>query len=128
MSFNLEDNMNISTKISAALAVAALSAAVMGFSTNANAASLSDTCSGTTLSSVRNCCNTWVRQHGKPMWMMDNRGSCSSAAACSGGRGGGEIKAIAKIVTHRRCYIDQVVLIDKSSPNHPPPQRGRVAN
>ena len=122
--------MNISTKISAALAVAALSAAFMGFSTNANAGSLRDTCSGTTLSSVRNCCNTWVRQHGKPMWMLDNRGSCSSAAACSGGRGGGVvgIASIAKIVTQRRCYIDQVVLLDKSSPNNPPPQKGRLAN
>lgn len=122
--------MNISTKISAALAVAALSAAFMGFSGNANAGSLRDTCSGTTLSSVRNCCNTWVRQHGKPMWMLDNRGSCSSAAACTGGRGSvGEIAAVAKIVTHRRCYIDQVVILEKSSPNTPPPQKqGRVAN
>jgi hypothetical protein len=118
--------MNISTKISAALAVAALSAAFMGFSTNANAGSLRDTCSGTTLTSVRNCCNTWVRQHGKPMWMLDNRGSCSSAAACSGGHGSvGEIAAVAKIITKRRCYIDQVVLLDKSSPNNPPPKGTR---
>jgi hypothetical protein len=114
--------MNISTKISAALAVATLSAAFMGFSTNANAGSLRDTCSGTTLSSVRNCCNTWVRQHGKPMWMLDNRGSCSSAAVCTGGSVG-EIGAVAKIVTKRRCYIDQAVPLGKSSPNNPPSQR-----
>ncbi len=45
--------MNISTKISAALAVAAISAAFMGYSTSANAAgSLLQTCKGSTRGAV----------------------------------------------------------------------------
>ncbi len=113
--------MNISTKASAVLAIAAISAAFISYSTSANASSLRDSCSGNSLSAVRTCCNTWVRQHGKPMWMLDNGGSCSTAVVCSGGSNG-QLKTLTAFVTNPRCYIEQTQPENKSSKT--PPRRG----
>jgi len=108
--------MNITSKISAALAVAAISAAFMGYSTSANAGgnSLRETCVGNSHTAVEQCCNTWVRRHGRPMWMVDNNGSCSSAAACSSGGGPNYgVKTLA-LVKKPRCYIDEIIILKES--------------
>ncbi len=119
--------MNISTKISAALAVAAISAAFMGYSNTASAASLRDTCHGTTRSAVEDCCNTWVRRNGTPMWMISEHGGCHAAAACSGG-GGSNLPGIAANFRRQKCYIDQTPPDTKSGPLNTPASPGGGGN
>ena len=117
--------MNISTKISAALAVAALSAAFMGYSTSANAGgnSLREACVGNSRTAVEQCCNTWVRRHGRPMWMVENNGSCGSAAACSSGGGPNNgVKTLA-LVKKPKCYIDDIIILKES--HDKPGRKGR---
>lgn len=117
--------MNITTKISAALAVAALSAAFMGYSTTANAAgkSLRETCFGKSRAAVENCCDTWVRRNGKPVWMMGPGESCRSSATCnSGGGGSSGIKAIA-YVKKPICYLEDIQLLPES--HDKPGRKGR---
>ena len=71
--------MNTTMKISAALAAAAVSAAVMGYSTSANAAPSSlERCVGSSRAVIENCCQTWVKRKGKPLWMTDHAMSCNS--------------------------------------------------
>jgi len=121
--------MNISTKISAALTVAALSAAFMGYSTSANAAtSLRDSCHGSTHNAVERCCESWVRRNGKPMWMLvDANAGCHNAASCRGG-GKSTLPGIA-YVKMPKCFIEQNPPEIKSGPNTPPPQtRGGLTN
>ncbi|MEO6607218.1 MAG: hypothetical protein ABIN69_01965 [Aestuariivirga sp.] len=113
--------MNISTKISAALAVAALSVAFMGFSTSANAAgSLLQTCKGSSRGAVISCCQAWVNKHGRPIWMGDT-GSCSSSVAC----GRTTPAAVVKIafVKQPDCYLQSTPPESKSG-NPPKELRG----
>ena len=113
--------MNINTKISTALAVAAISAAFMGYSTSANAAgSLRDTCTGKTRNAVVRCCNTWVGQHGRPIWMGE--GGCRAAAACSSGGKSINIGAVA-YVQKAKCFLEEVPPSTYSSDN---PQTSRT--
>jgi hypothetical protein len=125
----LEDKMNITTKISAAVAVAAISAAFIGFSSSANAAaSLRETCHGSTRNAVERCCESWVRRNGKPMWMLvDAHAGCHNATSCRGG-GKSTLPGIA-YVKMPKCYIDQTPPDIKGSPNNPPPPtRGGLTN
>lgn len=115
--------MNITTKISAALAVAAISAAFMGYSTSANAGSLRDTCMRKTHTAVESCCHTWIRSHGTPMWMMGANCSSASVSACRGGGRG--LRANASVAP-LLCYDQQVTLEDKGGSDHTPPSRGRT--
>ena len=112
--------MNISTKISAALAVAALSAAFMGYSSNANAANLRDTCMAKTRTAVDSCCHTWIRSHGTPLWMQGGNCSSASVSAC---RGGGGLTLKAARVAPMLCYNQTVTLLDETH-DHTPPSRG----
>ena len=113
--------MNNSTKISAALAVAAVSAAFMGYSSSANAASLRDTCKAKTHAAVESCCHTWIRSHGTPMWMMG--GNCSSASVSTCRGGGGGVIAAARVAP-MLCYDQQITIADKGGSDHTPPGRG----
>lgn len=117
----MEIKMNISTKISAALAVAAISAAFMGYSGSANAAGqLRDSCFGKTRGAVENCCQKWVRTHGKPQWMLSSRDGCAAAAVCSSG--GSNYPAIA-YVQKPNCFIEQTLPEEKEGKGPPPSSR-----
>ncbi len=112
--------MNTTAKISAALAAAAISAAFMGYSTSANAASSSlDKCRGSSHSIVAQCCQTWVKQNGKPQWMRGNNLSCTTAVVCQTNWSGGTAT----------CQIDYTPPGNgghnppppTNNPNNPPP-------
>lgn len=113
--------MNVTTKISAALAVAALSAAFMGYSASANAASLRDTCRAKTRTALDSCCHTWIRAHGTPLWMTG--GNCDSASVSVCKKGGHELKAArgAPLL----CYDQTTTPFDIGGGDHTPPSRGR---
>ncbi len=113
--------MNISTKISAALAIAAVSAAFMGFSSSGNAASLRDTCMAKHRTALDSCCHTWIRTHGTPMWMQGGNCSSASVSAC---RGGG-LRATTRVAP-LLCYDQQITIADKGGSDHTPPSRGRA--
>lgn len=114
--------MHITKKISAALAIATISAAFTGYSTSADAAgSLRESCTRNSRSAVASCCNAWVRSHGKPIWMTD-RGSCSTAAVCS--TSPLPARTSGALAKKPQCYIQPNQPEGKSSYN-PPPGKGR---
>lgn len=112
--------MNIRTKISAALAVAAISAAFMGYSTSANAASLMQQCQASTRAAVISCCQTWVNKHGKPIW-MGGGASCSSSTVCRGSSG--QVKTLIAFVTTPRCRLQTTPPDVKPGGDAPPSGR-----
>ena len=51
---------------------------------------------------LEKCCNTWVRQRGKPMW-FDTGSSCSSVVACSRR---GQWAGISAVAYAPKCRIE----------------------
>jgi len=79
--------MNIISKITFAAAAAVISVgAAVSFASPANASSMFDQCKkGRSSGAVESCCNTWLKSHGRPMWMIEGT-SCKEAVYCSGKR------------------------------------------
>ncbi len=114
--------MNISTKISAALAVAAISAAFMGYSTSANAAgSMLSNCQANSRGAVVKCCESWIKKNGRPFW-MSNANSCGTSVSCSGGSGGTNLPTIAvAYVKKPKCFLESTPPENGSHDSPTPP-------
>lgn len=75
-------------------------------------------CRGTTKTQVQNCCETIVRQHGRPQWMRLSGKNCATAVVCKGGSTIGVAAVAAKVCTIKPDYRDK----DNTKKNgHEPP-------
>lgn len=61
-------------------------------------------CRGTTKTQVQNCCDTVVRQHGKPQWMRLSGKNCATAVVCKSGSTIGVAAVAAKVCTIKPVY------------------------
>lgn len=61
-------------------------------------------CRGTTKTQVQNCCDTIVRQHGKPQWMRLSGKNCATAVVCKSGSTVGVAAVAAKVCTIKPVY------------------------
>ena len=76
--------MSHTSKFSFLIAAAAISVGVsLSLASPAKASSLADQCSASINRNIAmRCCTTWIKNHGKPIWMEQSGGSCNEAVAC----------------------------------------------
>ena len=77
--------MNRFSKMTALVAVAGASlGAALLLSAPAQAqGSMAVKCHGSSKLIVEHCCDTWIKQNGRPQWMWDSNSSCGGVAACA---------------------------------------------
>jgi hypothetical protein len=95
--------INSTHAFGAAVAVGAVALfSMLSFGGKAEAASGIFSCQGATAGKVVSCCEAYVKQNGRPFWMIQSGTNCHEAVACHGGNNG--IPGIAAMVA-KRCYI-----------------------
>ncbi|MGB8315311.1 MAG: hypothetical protein WCE69_12590 [Aestuariivirga sp.] len=95
--------INSTHTFGAAVAVGAVALfSMLSFGGKAEAASGIFSCQGATAGKVVSCCEAYVKQNGRPFWMIQSGTNCHAAAVCRGGKNG--IPGIAAVAV-KRCYI-----------------------
>lgn len=94
--------INSTHTFGAAVAVGAVAFfSMLSFGGKAEAASGIYSCQGATASKAVSCCEAYVKQNGRPFWMIQSGTNCHEAVACRGKSGLPGITAVAV----KRCYI-----------------------
>ena len=81
---------------------------MLSFGSSAEAAKSVASCQGATANQAMSCCEKFVKENGRPLWMIQTRTSCREAAVCRGGKSG--IIGIAEAAV-KRCHIHVVEII-----------------
>ena len=80
------------------------------------ASSLLDKCqASSSRQNVEKCCNTWIRQNGRPMWLSRDF-SCGNVVSCSPGRLSRSVTAVAYVP---KCRIDMPQPLGGKSSSRP---------
>jgi hypothetical protein len=98
--------MTNTSKLTIAFAAAAFSiGAALSFASPASAASsMLEKCQPrSSRAIVEGCCNTWIRKHGRPLWMMEANTSCSASVVCVAKKN--PVAAVAFIAAKPKCQI-----------------------
>jgi hypothetical protein len=98
--------MKNSSKLTFVLATAALLlGAAASFASTSNAAnSMLEKCQpGSSRAVVEGCCSTWIRKHGRPLWMLEANTSCSASVVCVAKKN--SVAAVAYIAAKPKCQI-----------------------
>jgi hypothetical protein len=115
--------MTNTSKFSIAVAAAALSVGfAISLSSPANAAgSMLEKCQpGSSRAVVERCCATWIRENGRPLWMVEAVASCGDAVSCKvGKRGSGPVGTISAVAVRTKCWINIIHTNGQGSGNKP---------
>lgn len=122
--------MNKFSKMAGMLAVAtAAIGTVLLLSTHAIARStLRETCHGSTISKVENCCDAWVAENGRPFLWLGSHKSCGAKVVCGSVAPNSRIQTSAIVIPPKKAIVCQIVAsMDHSdgrshAPSNPPPQ------
>jgi hypothetical protein len=93
--------------VAAAFGAAAIFGMLL-FGSSAEAAKSAAGCQGATANQAMSCCEKFVKENGRSLWMIQTRTSCREAAVCRGGKSG--IIGIAEIAV-KRCHVRVVEII-----------------
>jgi hypothetical protein len=79
-------------------------------------------CDGSNRSSVVQCCEDNVNQHGMPFWMRQSGGSCTKAVKCVGRY------STAAAGYAKKCRFVAIMIENDGGPNNPGGKRGGRGN
>jgi hypothetical protein len=108
--------MNSKTIIAATFAIAGLAIAVSS-PARADGSMLEKCHFGSSRALVEKCCTTWIRDNGKPLWMIEANVACHDAVSCRAPQRPIRTNAIALVPYPLPCQMNSVKVPDGSGPN-----------